>query len=284
MAKSDKLIAKGENIMLLAEDDFTTNIRDIEQQLFKEINKLFDVVDVQDGKLTSSEKTIEFLNSIEKRIDEALKKSGYNSHVYEFLKNFEKIRRNNLEIHEALNKETIPYSSLNDVTRLEVANTIDKLTGAGISRDFKTPIREALYRNVILGSTIQEARQTIEDYIVSNDGKDSKLLRYAGQVARDSINQYDGSIQQVIKNQLELPDFIYSGSIIRDSRCQCIYWVKKVFLQSDELADEIDTAVKGGSLGDCKCSGMVPGTNISNFAVFRGGYNCRHRAIATKIK
>jgi hypothetical protein len=283
MAKIEKLISKGESAMLSAEEAFVGDIRGIEAQLLKEIYKLLDVVDVKGGKLQNSKETIAFLNSIEKRIDEALKKSGYTSSVKNYLKNFDTIRQNNIDISSALNKVDISYASLNDVTRLEIENTIDKLLVSGISRDFKIPIRESLYRNVVLGATIQETRETIKDYIISNDGKDSKLLRYATQVSRDSINQYDGAIQTVIKNQLDLKDFIYSGSIIKDSRCQCRYWVNKIKLPAEELADEIEKALDGRSLGGCACSGMIPGTNLGNFAVNRGGYSCRHRAIATSF-
>jgi hypothetical protein len=269
--------------MLAAEEDFSVNVREIEKQLLKEINKLFEVINVVDGKLQNSEAAIEFLATIEKRIDAALKKSGYNSAVMGYLKNFDAIRRNNLEIQSLLNKAEIPYSSLSAITRLEVENTIDKLLGAGISRDFKFPIREALYRNITLGTSIQDAKQTIASYIISNDGKDSKLLRYTTQVARDSISQYDGSIQTVIKNELGLKDFIYSGSIIADSRCQCRYWVNKQKLPHEELITEIETALDGGQLGGCTCSGMIPGTNIHNFAVNRGGYSCRHRSLDTNL-
>lgn len=284
MAKIDRAIKKGEDIMLLAEEDFTSSIQDIEKAILKEINKIFDEIDVKAGKIQSSEAAIKFLASMEKRIDEALKKAGYNSKVKDYLKNFDQIRRNNLDIHSLVNKVDIPYESLNAITKLEVENTIDKLLGAGISRDFKFPIREALYRNITLGSSIQEAKKTIEDFIISNDGQASKLLRYTTQVARDAINQYDGAVQTVIKNELGLSDFIYSGTIIKDSRCQCRYWVNKGKLPREELIKEIAIANDGGYLGDCKCSGMIPGTNINNFAMNRGGYACRHRAIATNLK
>lgn len=284
MAKIDRAIKKGEDIMLLAEEDFTEGIREIEKVILKEINKIFNDIDVKAGKIQSSEAAIRFLASMEKRIDEALKKAGYNSKVKDYLKNFNLIRRNNLDIHSLVNKADIPYESLNAITKLEVENTIDKLLGAGISRDFKFPIREALYRNITLGSSIQDAKKTIEDFIISNDGQASKLLRYTTQVARDSINQYDGAIQTVIKNELGLNDFIYSGTIIKDSRCQCRYWVEKGKLPREELIKEIAIANDGGYLGGCKCSGMIPGTNIDNFAMNRGGYACRHRAIATNLK
>lgn len=283
MAKLDKAISNGENTMLFATGDFSDGVKDIEEKLLKEIIKILNVLDIKDGKIQSSEAAIQFLASIDKRITEALKNSGYNSKVREFLKSFDVILKNNIDVHKLANDINITADQLNLVTKLEVENTLSKLTGSGISRDFIQPIRESLYRNITLGSSIQDTKQTIEDYIISNDGKDSKLLRYTTQVARDSISQYDGSIQKAIANELGLNDFIYSGSIIADSRCQCRYWVHKIKLQHDELVDEIATALDGGSLDGCQCSGMIPGTTIENFSINRGGYSCRHRAIATNL-
>lgn len=283
MGKLEKAIKQGESTMLLAENDFIKDFDKIEKALLKEVSKILEM-DIQAGKLQNSEQVMQFLARMDLLITDALKKAGYNSKVKDYLKNFDLIRKNNIDIHALVNKVDIPYSSLNDITKLEVENTIQKLLGAGISRDFKFPIREALYRNITLGASIQDAKKVIESYIVSNDGANSKLLKYTTQVARDSISQYDGSIQTVIKNELGLNDFIYSGSIISDSRCQCRYWVSKAKLPREELIAEIETAVDGGMLGGCKCSGMIPGTTINNFAVNRGGYSCRHRAIATNLK
>lgn len=283
MGKIEKLITKGEQTILSAEKEFTKGIEQIESEILKEVIKILNVIDVKNGKIQNSQAAIDFLNSMDKRIDDALRRSGYQSKVKDYLKNFDLIRRNNIDIHSVLNGENVSYDSLAAITKIEVENTIEKLLGAGISRDFKIPIRESIYRNIILGSSIQDAKQTLESYIISNDGQASKLLRYTTQVARDSINQYDGSIQTIIKKELDLNDFIYSGSIFADSRCQCRYWVNKIKLPHEELIGEINIALDGGSLGGCKCSGMIPGTDINNFASNRGGYSCRHRAIATNL-
>jgi hypothetical protein len=64
--------------------------------------------------------------------------------------------------------------------------------------------------------------------------------------------------------------------LIEDSRSQCVRWVKKRILQKSELDSEISWANNNGS-------GMIAGTNKENFAVYRGGYNCRHSAIPFKL-
>lgn len=281
--KTDRLINDGENRIAIAENDFANQVKRSESAILAEIKKLFDVVDVSGGKLQNNKKTTEFLLSLEKRITEALTKSGYNKAVTDLLKNFDYIKQNNIDIQSSLNGEIIGNTALNDITQLEVQNTINRLTGAGISKDFIDPIRQSIYRNITLGADINDAQKTIEDYILTQDGKDSKLLKYSKQVARDSLSQYDGAIQTAISDELGLTDYIYAGSLIIDSRAQCRYWVEKVKLPGDELKAEIEIALRNGTLGGNKCSGMIPETTVGTFAIYRGGYNCRHRAIPTKL-
>jgi hypothetical protein len=74
-----------------------------------------------------------------------------------------------------------------------------------------------------------------------------------------------------------LPYFHYVNSLIRDSRPQCVRWVGMEYLERAKLQSEIDWAFNNGS-------GMVKSTNPSNFATYRGGYRCRHLAIAVRVK
>lgn len=279
MAEIDKLINEGENINENASSKFESSVQAIELALANEIRKLFKNVDVTGGKISSNKKSLEFLAGLEKRIMTALKESGYNSRVSELLKNFDKIKENTIKIQSVANGINIADASLTGIQKLEVQNTIDKLLGSGVNGQFVAPMRQALYRNIALGGSIADAEKIIEDYIISKGNNKSILNRYIGQVARDSISQFDGMIQGVIGTELGLNDYLYAGSIIKDSRCQCVYWVEKRILPREELIDEINTALNKGSLGGCRCSGMIPGTSIDTFATFRGGYNCRHRAI-----
>jgi hypothetical protein len=285
MAKVDKLITDGEKRINIAESEFARLVKASEEPVLKEIQKLFDVVSVSGGKLQTNKKTMEFLVSLQQRVLDALKKSGYNNAVADFIKNFDDIKQNNIGIQREFNKVNISQTALSDITNLEIQNTITKLTGSGISKDFIIPIQESLYRNILLGADINEAQNIIHDYIVSTGSKNSALLRYSSQVARDSLTQYDGAIQAKISNILNFHDFIYAGSLIIDSRPQCRYWVDKVRLRGDELKNEIAIALRNGILpGQEKpCSGMIPFTTVDTFSIFRGGYNCRHRAIVTKF-
>ncbi len=281
---TDKLLKEGDVIISDAEIKFLKSVKKAEDDILKEVLRLFKIADITGGKLKSSAKTTEFLLTLEDRIRDALTKSEYSGGVRDLLRNFDLVTVNNIDVQKALNNINVSPKLLTDYQKLEIANTTGKLLGQGISKDFIIPIRESLYRSVVLGASVDDAEKEITQYIVSTEGSNSKLLQYAGQVARDSLGQYDGTIQGIIAEELDLPDLLYAGSLIEDSRGQCRYWVEKKLLSGEELADEIETALNNGTLGGYKCSGMIPGTTVSNFSARRGGYRCRHRVVATKIR
>jgi hypothetical protein len=282
MASIDKKIREGEEIIENGGAKFEASVSSLELLIADEIRKILKVVDVKGGKITSNQKAIDFLASMQSRIRNAMNQAGYEDKVKELLKNFAKIKANNIAIHEIANNVIIQNSTLTGIQKLEVQNALDKLVGTGIDAEFINPMREALYRNITFGGSIADAEQIIESYVVSTPQKQSVLRRYAGQISRDAISQFDGAIQQTIADELGLDGFLYAGTIISDTRAQCAHWVKKRILKKEELEADINKALTNGYFGGKRASGMIPGTNVDNFSVYRGGYNCRHRAIAVK--
>jgi hypothetical protein len=113
-------------------------------------------------------------------------------------------------------------------------------------------------------------------YVVGTPELNGLYSRYVKQISRDALGQFDGQINAIIADEFGLDAFRYVGSIIDDSRAQCVRWVGKRILEKSEMQSEIAWANNNGT-------GMIPGTNPDNFLVFRGGYNCRHRAIPFKL-
>jgi hypothetical protein len=165
---------------------------------------------------------------------------------------------------------------ISPVQRTAVQTTLDGLTGSGVNANFVEPVRQGLFQNIAAGTTKSDLEQYLTNYIVGNPNVDGLYSRYVKQVSRDALNQFDGQVNSRIAEEFDLDAFRYVGSLIDDSRSQCIRWVKKRILQKSDLESEIGWASNNGS-------GMIAGTNAENFAVFRGGYNCRHSAIPFKL-
>lgn len=285
MAKKNS-IDLGIAIMDASEEELLRAVKDSEKELYKEIVKIFESVNITGGKLQSTAKAEEFLLKLDKVIRGAAKKSGYNSSVSKFVKDFDKIAKNVQEVQSQINSIDITLSQISPIKNIETANALEVLLGAKFSSSVIAPLQQSLYRNIMLGATVAETENFLKEFLISNSEKDSKLLRYVKQVSRDSASQFDGSLQANIASELDLNAVRYVGSLITDSRAQCRKWVNQGVLTLDDLfAKEIQKAINGTLYYEGKkSSGMNPETNVSNFVIYRGGYNCRHRAIPTFAK
>lgn len=273
MAKSfNQIILDGDHIFDNSETQLQRSVKNAESIIYDELIKLLNTVDVSAGRLQTNSKVENFLMSMDKRIYDALKKADYNNSVLKYTKNFSLLTDNIQDLHSKFSGINITDAQINPFLKLEVNSTIDKLTGSGMAKDFINPIRESLYRNIMLGAEVTTVEKTIRDFVVTSAKSDSKLLRYVKQVSRDSIQQFDGIVQANIAQELGLNAKRYVGSLIQDSRKQCVRWVDDGVIMLDNLQSEIDWAFANGS-------GMNPATTVFTFDIFRGGYNCRHRSI-----
>ena len=276
------IIADGSTIADDSENEFLQSVKSAEDFIYKELLMILNTVNVSAGKLQTNTEAQNFLMGIDAKILDALKKAKYPNAVMQFVKNFKLISQNIQEVHKSLNGITVTDQSIAPILTLERQNTIAKLT-AGLQKDFVGPIRQSLYRNIFLGEGVSSIEKTVREYALSDKNKDSRLLSYVTQVSRDAVQQFDGSIQSKIAAEFGFNGVIYIGSLIKDSRAQCRKWVEMGELSNDVLESEITWAMNGGEYKGLKCSGMNPDTNVATFSIYRGGYNCRHRAIPTFI-
>jgi len=284
MAKIQSIINKGDKILLNGSSDLVNGMYSIELLVYAALMEIFDTVDITNGKLATNPKAEEFLALLDYKIYQTLKKSGYPVLVSDFIGNYDKITENVRDLHQSLGNGIINLKDINSVKRLEVQKTIQNLTQQGMYKDFIAPVREGLYRNIMFGATVGETEEFIKSQVISNKEKNSKLTRYVKQVSTDALHQYDGSVNQVAKKSLGLNATQYVGSLIEDSRAQCMKWVGMSIIKDSELKEEIDWALNGGRFSNKKCSGMIEGTNPDNFCINRGGVNCRHRIFPILLK
>ena len=274
----DKLVGKKDKEVLIAENDLVDNFDNIEKKIFDAVKKKINTMNVEGGKILFDDTNTAIVNEIDAVIQNALQGSNYPTQVKEFLRSFETIKQFNFDAQKSVND--ISQKELSDlidpIQKANVEQTLNGLTGTGVSTNFIQPVREGIYKNIVAGTTISDLETYLTNYIISNPERMSGLKRYITQVSRDSLNQFDGQVNSHIAETFGLDAFRYVGSLIDDSRPQCVRWVGKNVLLASELQKEINWAYDNGT-------GMIPGTTPNNFAVFRGGYNCRHSAIPFKL-
>jgi hypothetical protein len=250
----------------------------IEAAIYRAVMKKVMSMNQKNGKLVFDPANIMTINEINSIVVAAIQSSKYPSNVKSYLRNFDQVRDYNARIQNKVNGITFEEleTLINPVQSAMIDKVMQDLTGQGIDVEFIRPLTEGIYRNIVSGATISDLQQSLEQVIKSNPERLGSFKRYVVRMSRDAMLQYDGQINSRIANEYGLDAYIYVGTIIRDTRPQCIRWLGKKILKKSELDSEIAWAYNYGT-------GGIPGTTADNFAIYRGGYNCRHTAVPVKL-
>lgn len=280
-----------EKLKLYELDDLFKEVRKVQRDAFKEAmdfyiaekNKLEGEAFIARGSLAATA-----VNRFEKRLTDAIQRNaGYKSEIRKYMTNFDTMDLLNTKIHKVLNKINISgvIKLANKQQRELVGGVVEKVVGEiskfpenmlgnEMREQFTKPVKKVLYQNIMQGKSQSAAKKALHDFIIGEKGKIGSLERWSGQIARDSLSQYDGAVNDLVRKEFDLNGFKYIGSLVKDSRPQCVRWVRM---------REIPIKILPRELANSTNRGQIPGTNVSNFATYRGGYNCNHQAIAIRI-
>lgn len=219
-----------------------------------------------------------YLGEMVRAIDEALAAGGWGEGIAAYLQDFSRIDQLNASIHATGSQ--VQISALKNVLGDVKVNTVnavtDNLAGLGLDNNVKRPLRQAMYKYLATGGKISDVKEFINVYLRGQNLTGGALKRQAAVAARDGVMQYDGTINQIIEAEFDMNAYIYSGSIIKDSRPQCRKWIRYKYIPKSL----INTIVRPYDNGN---TGLIAGTNSTNFAINRGGYNCRHTATPLRL-
>lgn len=265
------------------EDEFLKGFDGINRRVFDAIlNKLF-TFQIREGKFVETQDPILLLGELKREVKQILATSEYQTKVDQLLRDMDKIHEANLAVQKGYNKLDVAVALIKPIQAQYAAEIVDGLVNTGIDAAFTKPMTEALMKYIVLGSNLSDTIDYLKEYVIGEPKKASKLERYATQIARDTLRGYDGQVNQKIATEYELDGYTYVGSIIDDSRGQCVRWSEKGFMTFAEIEREIEWAYanEGNYYNGHRIGGMMLGTTLSNFPLHCGGHNCRHGAVAT---
>lgn len=273
-----EIIRKQDRTISAANQSFFDSLPATEQRIFAAVSKHVQKFSSDGENFVFDDGNTLLTNQVERIILEALQSSKYPSDVNGFLRNFENIKQFNFDVHGNVNDLTPEQLGelINPIQRATVEQTLQGLTGSGVSTNFLEPLRTGIFQNVVAGATKSDLEAYLRRFILGNPDVDGLLSRYVKQVSRDALNQFDGQVNAKIANEFGLDAYRYVGSLIEDSRPQCRRWVAMQVIQKKDLPSEIAWMNANGT-------GAIPGTSPETFSIYRGGYNCRHSAIPFKL-
>lgn len=217
------------------------------------------------------------LAGFQKAIERFLIKSGYSDMVSKFLKTYPPLTDAIRAIHSELSDLDIKKSFVNPYQKFAIKTVTDAMIGQGLTQSLINPIQNELFIAVNQGSSLSDVISSVTTQLSTTIQRQGILKKIALQASRDALGQYEGVVNEAVRNVYKLDAFLYIGSLVKDSRAQCERWVdfdkngKKGLILFSELDAEIQWALNNGT-------GFIPETTPENFAQNRGGYNCRHTA------
>lgn len=279
-----------------AELDFEKEIRAVTDKLVKDFSrKIIDTAPTEkrtvlfvDNKgnrrrenatvIVSGTKLDDFILRLPKLLEQSLKDIGFTGKAQKFVQNFDTVRDANLSFHEAQNKRKASREIVNSITNQMKKLVTDRLTNANgtLPQTLLVTIRQTLQSNAVSGVPLTTTIDQIGDFIAGTPDTAGQFSRVATLTARDGYFQFQGKLDQELSTQFGYNAYRYIGSLVEESRPQCVRWSEKEYILFSELEEEIAWANDNGS-------GMIAGTTPANFAELRGGYNCRHYAVPVFI-
>jgi len=293
MPTAEKLIE--EKLKLYELNGLFKEVRKIQTYVFKnavdfyiaEKNKLSDKSFMTTGTLAATA-----VNQFEKRLSDAIvKNAGYRSEIRKYMTSFDTIDRFNVKLHRQINgvdiksiinlankqkRDLVNRTAGNVLSEISETSVWDNLAGRSMRDQFTKPVKKILYQNIMQGSPQSEAKKALHDFIVGNKKlkRIGRLERWSGQIARDTLSQYDGAINDMVRKEFDLDGWLYVGSLVKDSRPQCVRWKRMKEIPAKILPKELANPMN---------KGQIPGTTRDNFGTYKGGYNCAHSAFPIRL-
>lgn len=276
MEESLKIIQELEDSVESILNTLDKQVSKANSELFDLFNELYYSLDRSGGSIKASVKNLKAIDAFRSKLSNELSSGTYGEAVSEYLSTF----KDNSKLLNGYFSTVVAEFKANTelykaILDYNVNTTADLLLGSGVNANFEDALIKILKDNVVSGSNRVQFIKTIQKNIIDNSGK---LGRYVSQVASDAVTQFNSNYLNTISADLGLKHYYYKGTKISDTRSFCRKLAGHVYTEQ-ELKDivVVESAGKGWS-------GMIAGTNWSNFPIYRGGWRCRHYLLPISVE
>lgn len=275
-------------------------LRAFDGDLLQRLLDLLKKLDQEGGVFKPTGRNITTVSGFIKEVVAAMRNPQYIDAINDYLARFEQVLQINYSIAETLTGKKVPVSSLvNAELKRIVGELKDTLTNyKNIDRAVRLPIQQQLYRHVVFGSSFVEAESVLRSFFSTNPGKLGHMQRWAGQLAKDALNGFDGAVNWEITKETGLDGFRIVGSLIDTSRQTCRHMVTApASVTTTSKTGAVTTS--GNMFADLAVGpgmyriadipiiiarsqglpGWNPNTTPATYFQYRNGYQCRHQLI-----
>lgn len=255
----------------------------VEKEILRGLElELKDLDVMKSGTVKATVKNIRLISKIKGKMQQLILRKDFIKKVANFTKTFDQVSNLQNQYFKSVEQKFKPTALLEEIKKQSIDTVIDDLTERGVGANVIKPVFQILKNNITVGGTYGELLQQLRDAIAPKD-KAGILQKYTKQITTDALNQYSAQYTQVISEDLGFEWFMYTGSNLSTTREFCDRLTEKKYVHVSELPRILEGKIDGHQVKmNPKTKlwyGAIDGTNVSNFRIYRGGYNCGHQLL-----
>jgi len=277
-------------------EKFNNKIPAAQKRAYEGISEELKRLDTSNGKIKTTVGNLRIIQSIKNKLVRLIVTPEYLKDVKEFVTQFNEITKLQNAYWQSVEKDFSPRPLLREIRKQAIDDTVKNLTSSGIGSTISEQIATILRTNITTGGSYASLTEQLREKLLNTE-TEGALLKYTRQITTDSINQYNAQYTQTVSSDLGFEWFAYQGSEIQTSRpfCQAMVENNRYFhiSQVPNLLKGLDAQGNRLKYKDNKTDenltvdiysktdlphGFIPGTNVANFFINRGGYFCGHQA------
>jgi hypothetical protein len=257
--------------------DFQKRVPGIQENVFNSLIEELKNLGTQNGKVLNSVQNLKLINGLKNKIERLIISEGFRDDVKKFINAFNVVESLNQQYFADFNYKFKPSKTLPIIKEAAIDKTLNDLLSQGLEVNVVDKVYSILNDNTTTGGSYASLTNQLRQSIVGTKESEGILQRYSKTITTDAINQYSAQYHDVLAQDLNLNWGRYIGSDLVTSREFCIWLRKKEWVHRSELPEILRGDIDGHQ---CKLNkqklplGMIPGTNVDNFKIRRGGWNC----------
>lgn len=254
-------------------DNFSEDIPALQNTIFRRVSVLLKDLDLRRGDIKATAANLRKINRIKREIERLILSDKYLKEVKTFTEAFNKGTALQTAYFTTIKKDFTTPQFIETLREASIQNTKIALTEAGIQANIVDKAGQIIQTNITERASFSSLVDDMRIFLTETPESVGALKRYTSQIVTDSLNVYAAEYNRFVSDSLDLQWYIYSGSLIKDSREFCKSLIKKQWVHKSEFGK----VARGDFIPKPKdLKGLKPNTNADTLQINRGGWACRH--------
>ena len=276
------------------EDNYFDLLTDVEKKYIEGVLKYVSDNYVQAGMIKPVENVSTTIVGFSNTSKELLFNAGYLNATDDFLGRFSFVEQETIRTLQAELKLT--QSAIQEIfdqsatRRYFLDQTKQRLLRTGIGAEYLEGVKNTIINYITRGAPFSDLEKELRAYYIDKGLLTSRVRT----MASDALSFYNGQLNDMVAIELDIKHYKYVGGLITTTRPFCEHMSGLGIITDKDIQEALDEYCPDGVPSQstvknlrgkrvAKGSGMINGTTLSNFSIYRGGYGCRHERLPVAV-